>query len=259
MRLQIVSDVHLSHGDLKLPETDADLLILAGDIDEPEKAIEWASRLGKPILYVMGNHEPYGSTIRKSHETFRQLAAAKKQAGVDIRLLDQEALTLNGVRFLGATLWTDFTLYGWGVERDEAIAMANKLSPDFKNIKSDVDPQRFFNADDHVQLFDQHKTWLVEALNTPFDGPTVVITHHAPSPQSIHSRFANSPVNPAFINNLEHLMSADKVVLWVHGHTHNSFDYNVNGTRVVCNPRGYLDDNGTAENPEFDPSFVVEV
>lgn len=259
MRLQILSDVHLTHGGLSLTETDADWLILAGDIDEPKNAIAWAAGLGKPILYVMGNHEPYGSSIRECHKTFRQLAAAKKQEGVTIHLLDQEAITLDGVRFLGATLWTDFTLYGTGAERDEAIAMANRLSPDFKNIQSDVDPKRLFNADDHVQLFKQHKNWLTKALKTPFDGPTVVITHHAPSPQSINSRFADSPVNPAFINNLEHLMSGEKVALWVHGHTHNSFDYTVNGTRVICNPRGYLDENGKPENPAFDPAFVVQI
>ena len=89
-------------------------------------------------------------------------------------------------------------------------------------------------------------------------GPTVVITHHAPSARSIHPRFHGSMLNASFVSNADHLAGGDRVQLWVHGHTHDSFDYHLNGTRVVCNPRGYSK-GGVIENSHFDPHFIVEL
>lgn len=86
----------------------------------------------------------------------------------------------------------------------------------------------------------------------------MVITHHAPSRHSIHPRFGDSLLNACFVSDAAHLLGADRVSLWIHGHTHDSFDYRVNGTRVVCNPRGYAR-GGVNENPLFDPDFTVEV
>ena len=95
-------------------------------------------------------------------------------------------------------------------------------------------------------------------LATPHAGPTVVITHHAPSRKSIHPRFERSLVNPCFVSDAERLLDGTRAGLWIHGHTHDSFDYVVNGTRVLCNPRGYAK-NGVNENDRFDPDLVVEV
>ena len=86
----------------------------------------------------------------------------------------------------------------------------------------------------------------------------MVITHHAPSRHSIHPRFADSLLNACFVSDAAHLLDADRVSLWIHGHTHDSFDHRVNGTRVVCNPRGYAR-GGVNENPAFDPHFAIEV
>jgi Icc-related predicted phosphoesterase len=100
--------------------------------------------------------------------------------------------------------------------------------------------------------------WLGQALATPHAGPTVVITHHAPSPRSIHPRFEESILNACFVSDLEHLLGQERVELWIHGHTHDSFDYRVNGTRVLCNPRGYARD-GVNENASFNPGLTIEV
>ena len=89
-------------------------------------------------------------------------------------------------------------------------------------------------------------------------GSTVVITHHSPSSKSIHPRFAGSPLNACFVSEAEWLLCGDRVTLWVHGHTHDSFDYSIKGTRVVCNPRGYAE-AGINENLHFDPSFIAEL
>jgi hypothetical protein len=86
----------------------------------------------------------------------------------------------------------------------------------------------------------------------------VVITHHAPSRRSVHPRFASSLLNAAFVSDAERFLGGDRVQLWIHGHTHDSFDYVVDGTRVVCNPRGYAKD-GVNENHRFDPHLMIEV
>ncbi len=84
------------------------------------------------------------------------------------------------------------------------------------------------------------------------------MTHHAPSPLSVHPRYAGSPLNAAFVSDLSRVAGGGRAALWIHGHTHDSFDYDLGGTRVVCNPRGYAKD-GVNENPRFDAGLVVEV
>ncbi|HHJ15617.1 MAG TPA: hypothetical protein ENJ80_02855 [Gammaproteobacteria bacterium] len=93
-------------------------------------------------------------------------------------------------------------------------------------------------------------------LAEPFDGQTVVVTHHAPSSQSVHPRYARDLLTRAFASNLEHLMAGDRAAAWVHGHMHESFDYKVHGTRVVCNPRGYAPE---ALNPDFRPDWIIGI
>jgi hypothetical protein len=115
-----------------------------------------------------------------------------------------------------------------------------------------------FTPQDAAGLFKRHAAWLDQRLATPYGGPTVVVTHHAPSAKSIHPRFAGSILNAAFISDLEHLLGHERVDLWIHGHTHDSFDYCVNGTRVLCNPRGYARD-GVDENASFDPGLTIEI
>lgn len=253
MKLNILSDLHLGQGGLALPDTDADVVILAGDIARPQPAIDWARQLGKPVLYVAGNHEFYGNSL---HGTKQALKA--QASGTAVRILDDEEAVIGGVRFLGTTLWTDFGLFGEGEGRAEAHAQALRFMRDFSRIFVDDALQQPLTPDRSAREFERHAAWLADRLAQPFDGPTVVITHHAPSRGSIHPRFAGSPVNACFVSDADHLLGADRVQLWVHGHTHDSFDYRVQGTRVVCNPRGYSRD-GVNENAAFDPHFTVEL
>jgi hypothetical protein len=117
---------------------------------------------------------------------------------------------------------------------------------------------RAYTPADSAALFRRQAGWLEARLAVPHDGPTVVITHHAPSPRSIHPRFAGSLLNACFVSDLERLAGGDRVQLWIHGHTHDSFDYLVNGTRIVCNPRGYAK-AGVDENALFDPGLIIDV
>jgi predicted phosphodiesterase len=250
VKLNILSDLHLSKGELPVPGEGADLVILAGDVGRPERAIAWASRIAKPVLYVAGNHEFYGGTIEDTPAELKRLAA-----GTNVRVLDRDAALIDGVRFLGATLWTDFLAAGEGEARAVAIREAQRLMRDFSVVGAGGIP---FTPQASTALFAKDAAWLEARLSEPHRGPTVVITHHAPSTRSIHPRFAGSPLNACFVSDAEHLLGGRRTVLWIHGHTHDSFDYTVNGTRVLCNPRGYAKD-GINENALFDAGLIVEV
>ncbi len=253
MKLHVLSDLHLSVAGLEVPETDADVIILAGDIARPAAAVAWARQFSKPVLYVPGNHEFYGSSLTATPLALKHLCRDSS-----IQVLDNDAVVIDGVRFLGTTLWTDFRLFGDGAQRDVAITEAQHFMRDFSRIRMDDASDALFTPIASAQKFAQHVHWLESQLATPFPGKTVVITHHAPSPKSIHPRFAGSPINACFVSDAERLVNGARVDLWIHGHTHDSFDYKVNGTRVVCNPRGYAKD-GVNENPYFDPTYLIEV
>ncbi|CAM5781488.1 metallophosphoesterase [Castellaniella caeni] len=248
LRLHILSDLHLSVQGLALPAIQADITILAGDIARPQAAMQWASQIDRPVLYVPGNHEFYGGSIPGVRA---QLADAARQHG--IRLLDQQAAVIQGVRFLGTTLWTDFELFGTE-QRQKAMEQTGAFMRDFQVIKNG--DGTVFSPQDSIDLFRAQYDWLDAMLDEPFDGPTVVITHHAPSLRSVHPRFEDSLVSAGFVSDCTGLMG--RASLWIHGHTHDSFDYTVRGTRVLCNPRGYCRD-GVNENPMFNPGFCVDV
>ena len=253
MKLNILSDLHLGFGSFDTPQNDADVVILAGDIARPREAAAWAMRFGKPVLYVLGNHEFYGSSIDGAADELKRLCA-----GTQVHVLDNSEFAIGRVRFLGTTLWTDFELLGGGDQQAVAKAEARRLMRDFSRIRVAAAADTVFTPDDAAALFDTQAAWLDGRLATAHDGPTVVITHHAPSRQSIHPRFADSLLNACFVSDADRLVGADRAQLWIHGHTHDSFDYRLNGTRVVCNPRGYAK-GGVNENPLFDPDLMIDV
>ena len=253
MKLHILSDLHLGVCAFDRPENDADVVILAGDIARPREAVAWARDFARPVLYVPGNHEYYGGSLDGVAAELEQLCS-----GTCIRVLDNAETRIGGVRFLGSTLWTDFAVFGDGEGRAAAMAQGRHLLRDFSRIRLEQSAATLFSPEDSVALFERGAQWLDARLAAAHDGPTVVITHHAPSPRSIHPRFAASLLNACFVSDAERLLGETRVQLWVHGHTHDSFDYRVNGTRVICNPRGYAKD-GVNENPCFDPDLMIEI
>lgn len=248
MRLHILSDLHLEFAPLGLPDPGADAVILAGDIHVQTRGVGWAlEAFRRPVIYVAGNHEYYGGHFKNTLQKMKERAK-----DTHVHVLDREEVVIEGVRFLAATLWTDFTVTG---NRVLAAMEARRRMSDYYQIRTGS-YRRLRPTDVERDHFDA-VTFLRAKLAEPFDGKTVVVTHHAPSTRSIAARFREdrSHLNAAYVNRLEELLGPP-VSLWVHGHTHVSFDYELLGTRVVCNPRGYIP---YEPNDEFDPALTVEV
>jgi predicted phosphohydrolase len=238
MKLLILNDLHIEFEDFVPPATDADVVILAGDIGVGMEGLRWAEARfpGKPVIYVPGNHEFY-------HHDIALIDELKSEAPDHIHVLNDDQVIINGIRFLGSILWTDFALFG---EADKFFAMqaARQGMTDFSIIQ---DHGQRFTPEDAIRLHTASRDWLAVMLAEPFDGKTVVVTHHSPSSHLL---------TPAFASNLENLMVGDRAALWIHGHMHESFDYEIYGARVVCNPRGYAP---KVLNPDFRPDWVITI
>jgi len=251
-RILIASDLHLEFSDIALDASAADIVVLAGDIHEGAAGIEWAkARFAQPVIYVAGNHEFYNGEI--GAVTAAMKAAA---AGSNVQVLDDEAVEIAGIRFLGSVLWTDFDLNG-ETAKATAFERCKKLMPDFKIVSYGTE---IFTPEDTIMIHGQSRGWLGDQLAEAHDGPTVVVTHHAPHRGSLAPQYVDDPVSAAFVSDLEAMILEAGPALWIHGHTHTSFDYKVGPTRVVCNPRGYTKKpNAHRENADFARDFSVEV
>ena len=235
MKIRIYSDLHLEFQDWAPPPVPADVVVLAGDIHIGSRAFAWARRHFKSeaIVYVAGNHEYFGWDIPSLQHKMR--SAARE---FDVHFLEQDSVAIDGVRFLGTTLWTDFALYGAAPRQvSDAMAYAFHAMHDYRAIK--MAPMEDLLPEHTRQMHIAQARWLEDQLDAPFAGPTVIVTHHLPHVRSVHSIYDGERSNPAFASDLSALFR-DQVKLWVHGHTHESMDYRVGCTRVLCNPRGYL-------------------
>ena len=263
MKLLVYSDLHLDIrsfdpvlSDGSRVDDGVDLVILAGDIDEKTRGIRWARETfpDKGILYVLGNHEYYG------HHWTRLLDDAREAANTyDVELLEADGIDIGGIRFLGCTMWTDFELYG---DRRIAMRLAKSSMNDYQFIKMSRTPEFYWVHGKMLvpELTVRRHRGSVDWLESKLKGDpakTVVITHHAPHLLSIPELYKTDLLRAAYASDLTRLMG--KAGLWIHGHIHTSRDYVVNGTRIVCNPRGYCHKNGSFENVNFDMRFIVEV
>jgi Calcineurin-like phosphoesterase len=275
MKLLVLSDLHLEFSDFQVPVgTACDVALLAGDIVSPgSRTAAWIRRCSvlrraRAVLHVAGNHEFYDTTLQ---DELVRLCARRDEAEPPLHFLHCDSRVIDGVRFLGCTLWTDFALridtptgpcsdVVRGMQASRG-GMVDYRTIDFRDADaaSPAATWRKLKPEDTAVLHRQQRAWLEGALAEPFDGPTVVITHHGPHRASLAPRFADDWVSTAFINELPaHFF--DVPVLWVHGHTHTSFDYRVGNCRVLCNPRGYqAAGRAVPENLAFDPGLVVHL
>lgn len=256
MRLWVLSDLHCEHEQYfasigEVPE-DVDVAVCAGDI---ARGGRWhvevlkekiAPRCRYGAVSVLGNHEFYRSSIE--HERIEAGQAAVRS---DVKVLDDMTWTIDRVRFVGATLWTDYALYS---DFKSAMVAARNGLNDHRLIRLVDSSSKLFAP---VHAFAMHKkslAYLEQVLSTPFLGETVVVTHHCPNPSSVAPEFAGDKLTPAFSSDLEWLIRKYQPAAWIHGHTHASFDYMIGSTRIVYNPRGY-----GSENLDFQRDKVIEI
>jgi predicted phosphodiesterase len=293
MKIAICSDVHLEFGDINLQNTeDAQVLILSGDImvtkdlgaPDPHNFLEGArstrfvdffkrcSFQFPHVIYVMGNHEHYHGDYATSASKIRSMLAANSLDNV--RLLDKEMLDIgDSHRFVGGTLWTDMN-----GEDEATMQHVSRRMNDFQICENSAEMvnYRTFDVDDTEHkavkfrtrpatlsprhVVEDHKAMLKFIDEVYTDTPPwmtmVVVGHHAPSKGSEHPRYKHDQLmNGAYNSRLEDfILARPGIKLWTHGHTHEDFDYMIGSTRVVCNPRGYINYEDRADR--FELKFV---
>ena len=259
MHIQIVSDLHLEFGNT-VPELapEVDAVVLAGDLAESRhpwllaETVEAWER-AQHIVYVPGNHEFYGSDIDEG----RQILAGQCRIH-GVTLLNPGAVTIEGVRFIGATLWTDFRLDGVAHEAATHAEAQLRIS-DFTGAIRQREGTRRFTTFESVRRHEAERAFIERELaSTRETGTTaVVITHHAPTPRSVGPRFHGDPCNGAFASDLESVIARYQPALWIHGHMHDPVDVTLGETRVLCNPAGY--DAAANERRGYNPQLCVRI
>lgn len=255
MKIAIASDIHLEFGDLSVRNTEnADVLILAGDIcvvkdfrtrDSQNKYahrchafFDQVSQEFPHVLYILGNHEHYGNDMAYTLRNLQDRLADRK----NIQVIERQCVEISGVTFAGTTLWTNLNNRNPQIMWEIAPMLA-----DFVKIKMDVrhnmihnDPPRI-TPDIWCDEYDRCKRFLDHKIQEK-KTRTVVVTHFSPSYMSCHEKWRHDHViNAGFHTELyDFIYDNPHIKLWVHGHTHDDFDYTINDTRVVCNPRGYV-------------------
>lgn len=232
MRVHLLSDLHTEDAPFELePVQGADALVLAGDIGDPRSGdyadlLQRASRSYRDVVLVAGNHECYGLTINEAHGVIMRKIARLK----NVHFLNRRSVKIGDVSVVGATLWSDI--------QDEQRRDVQTYLADLRCILG-------FGLDAYAQEHRRDVAYIRGAVASA-TGPVLVVTHHSPLSEP-------GDIGSAFGTDLSAMMGGS-VVAWVHGHSHKSRDIVVNGTRVVSNQRGYLD-----EKTGFDPKFTFEL
>ena len=271
MKIQLVSDLHLEFGEILIPNNGADTLILSGDITVANELLlkGTASKVRgnvynrtialfdqvckdfKNVIYVLGNHEHYHGdypfTIRILTNTLGHHS--------NLHILDVSCVDIDGILFVGGTLWTDFN-------RNSPIVKWNamRIMNDYRIIINSH-TNRKFNPDDayayHQKMLDYIDAVYQKQIKNNDSRPIIIVGHHAPSTQSIQGRYVGDKLNGAYASDLsEFILDRPQIKMWTHGHVHTSFDYMIGTCRVVCNPRGYY---SYEENNTFNSGSIWEI
>ena len=290
MNCSIASDIHLEFGDLNIKnEHGADVLILSGDIcvaddigkPDPHNFMEGArsNRIADffkrcsfqfpHTIYILGNHEHYHGDFAKTYNKIQDML--NYNALSNVYLLEREVKEIDGVTFIGGTLWTDMnngdqlTLYHMRTMMNDFVCVQNsnrmvtfktyeqingvdnREKPIFKERVAKFSPEDAF--EEHAKM----KGYISQIVEGKPDQKFVVVGHHAPSRTSTHEMYKDDTVmNGGYSSDMdEFIQERPQIKLWTHGHTHHVFDYVIGETRVVCNPRGYVKYEQRAEEWEL--------
>ena len=274
MKLQIVSDLHLEFNEsVRIKNAGADILCLAGDIclaqdlyrhpasslginkaENGKKAayyrrfFDQVSKEFDQVLYIMGNHEHYRSRWNDTASNLREAL----EPWSNITLMDDSWLNFGDTRIVGTTLWTD-------LNKGDPLTMMNikSMMNDYNLIT--IKRGELYHKLRPVDTLEAHNRamQLIKLATESWDGKIVILGHHSPSHKSIAPHYRNNELmNGGYHSDLsDYILSQDKIKLWIHGHTHNSFDYTIGECRVICNPYGYRTENIAS----FDPNLIVEI
>ena len=258
MKIRILSDIH-NDVNYKYPFKLADMdkfTIVAGDISgSVNDTIKWVNDNMRNGIIIGGNHSGYSDDNVSLQLIHKELSDYYKLED-NVSYLENNYKIIDDIVFIGATLWTDFKLYGedfqiWDMQN------AIKYMNDYRYNHYEDNGMRLLRPEDTLNMFNESFKFIKETVEKFKDKKVVVITHHAPSIKSIHAKYLNGFANACYASNLEQfIMDNPNIKLWIHGHVHNNFDYMIGDCRVVCNPRGY---EMYKENFEFNPDFEVEV
>lgn len=255
MKLHILSDLHLEfdkgYSVFNPPKVDADILILAGDIWVGQAPINWLEKLSERyeyILYIPGNHEYYlGHTFQKLNEEYNEITSLIP----NFVFLHNNVYMYDDYVFIGATLWTDYNN-----NSEVTKEMVSRYMSDYRLMR--------YERDGHVprvtsdDLYKEHmfsKEFISKSLDKLYEYKKIVVTHHCPSFNSVHPKYYGTGLaNYGFFSEMDDVVA--KADLWIHGHTHEPFDYKLGQCRVICNPRGY---ERRGEKTGYNPALVVEV
>lgn len=262
MKISLMSDLHLEFDpDFSPTNPGSDVLVLAGDIfvadyftrseaspyyakaQQVKDFFKHCRKEWARVVYIPGNHEYYYGYIDTADQILADVVAE-----YDVTFLQKDYVDIEGVRFFGGTLWTDV-----GGRNPISEYEIRRSMNDYRLIERKSDHRKFTPLDSARIHNDT-----LSAMKSAFDGhegQKVVLTHHAPSYQSVHEKYKHDVyVNHAYYSNLDQFVATLAPEYWFHGHMHNCFDYTIGKTRVVCNPKGYRN-----ENPDFNPNLILNL
>lgn len=255
----LLNDLHLEGANMsKLINPGWDYLVIAGDLSTDNNLIDqffsYKAPDDIPIIYVPGNHEFEGKRFDKALEELYDLVKPFE----NVKLLYNESCIIDNIKFIGTPLWTNFELNGLElVKENMKWAKTNIVDFTYMFTKKEDGKYRSLTPEEMAVMCNEAIKFLdFELRHNPFDGEKVVVTHFAPHTNSIDPNYTRGN-SSYWINNLEHLMGFSKY--WLHGHTHTSFNYNVEGTDVICNPRGYSKLLDLSPNPKFDRELILPI
>jgi predicted phosphodiesterase len=240
MKIAVMSDLHQDFPRNDYDHTkplDCSVVVCAGDLQEGsgiDSLVPYVEA-GKSVVYVPGNHEYYHHEINNTRILLRNDGLK-----YGVHILDRNVTVIDRVRFVGCTMWTDFSLDG---NSYTGKRVAGRTMNDFRLIKCNDSGRAIFNVENAIKLFNGDIAWMRSVLSEPFNGDTVVVTHHAPSEKSIEAQYKGDDLNSAFASNLENFILEFAPKLWIHGHCHAQTSYEIGDTKVICHARGYYDYN----------------
>jgi Icc-related predicted phosphoesterase len=248
MKIQIISDLHQEFGSTELSFDNADVVVLAGDVNLGIKGIEWIkSKIpNKPVIYVLGNHEYYKGFYPKTLNKIKETAKNS-----NIYVLEDSYVDIEDIRFHGATLWTDFSIFGNPVQY--GMLCQPKMN-DYKMIRRDPSYSKIRTIDT-FKIHQFSRMTLKENLEKSKGLKNIVVTHHAPSIQSVPELYKQDPVTSAYASNLEDFIQDFQPLYWIHGHIHTPCRYKIGDTEIICNPHGYIDEKYNG----YEKELIVEV